>query len=83
MHSSIIGKIEKAKRYSQERDRILFSSFKVTFRGEHNTYDVGYNSGQWTCGCPYFVSHGLCSHTMALQRILEGMIRTTASVHAE
>jgi len=83
MHSSVISKIEKAKRYSQERDRIVFTSFKVSFRGDHNTYELGYDSGHWACNCPYFHSHGFCSHTMTLQRILEGMIPTKTNVHAE
>jgi len=33
MQSSLIGKIEKAKRYAQETDRISFSEFTVKFRG--------------------------------------------------
>jgi hypothetical protein len=83
MHSSLISKVEKAKRYAQERDRITFSSFKTTFRGEHNTYQLSYDSGQWLCGCPFFQTHGFCSHTMALQRILEGMLPAGENTHAE
>ena len=74
MYSSLIGKIEKAMSYSEEKDRLKFSRFKVEFRGDHNIHEVSYNSNEWACSCQFFVGHGLCSHTMALQRILEGML---------
>jgi len=74
MYSSLIGKIEKSKRYSEEKERVRFSQFKVEFRGEHNNYEVSYDVDTWSCSCQFFVGHGLCSHTMALQRILEGML---------
>jgi hypothetical protein len=74
MHSSLIGKIEKARRYAQERDRISFTGFKTTFRGEHDTYDVEYVGGRWKCSCNFFAGWGVCSHTMALQRILGEML---------
>ena len=74
MQSSLIGKIEKAKRYAQERERITFSDFTVSFRGEHNTYTISYKEGQWHCSCNFFSKWGLCSHTLALQRILSEML---------
>ncbi len=74
MQSSLIGKIEKAKRYAQEQDRVSFAELSVTFRGEHSTYDVSFKDGKWHCTCNFFSSWGLCSHTMALQRILDKML---------
>jgi len=74
MYSSLIGKIEKAKRYAEEKERVSISNLKATFRGEHNTYSVSLEQGSWTCTCQFFTGHGTCSHTMALQRILEGML---------
>ena len=74
MHSSLIGKIEKAHRYAQEKDRIIFSEFTVSFRGEHNTYTLNYKEGKWNCSCSFFPKWGLCSHTMALQNILSEML---------
>ncbi len=32
MHSTLIGKIEKANRYARETDRITFESLSLTFR---------------------------------------------------
>jgi hypothetical protein len=74
MQSSLIGKIEKAKRYAEERDRITFNDFTVRFRGENNDYDTSYRNGKWQCTCSFFSSWGMCSHTMAMERILAGML---------
>jgi len=74
MDSGMIGKIQKAKRYAEERDRIHFNSFSVTFDGTNSSHTVNYSDGQWTCDCDYFQTRGRCSHTMALEMILEKMI---------
>jgi len=74
MQSSLIGKIEKAKRYAQETERITFSEFSVKFRGKHGNYDTGYKDSKWHCSCDFFSHWGLCSHTMALERILGNML---------
>ena len=74
MQSSIIGKIEKAKRYAQEPERVTLSQFSVDFRGEHNSYVVSLKDGRWSCSCQFFSQRGFCSHTMALQRLFAGML---------
>ncbi len=74
MQSSLIGKIEKAKIYAQEKDRITFFDFSVKFRGENDSYTIGYHDGKWNCTCHFFSSWGTCSHTMALEKILENML---------
>ncbi len=75
MHSSLIGKIEKAKRYEQEPGRIHFQTAQVEFHGEHDNYVVNLLDGNWHCNCHTF-QIGLqdCSHIMALQRILNPML---------
>lgn len=74
MDYGLIGKIEKAKRYAEERDRIRFESFTVTFDGENNPHTVNFDAGEWVCDCDFFQTRGRCSHTMALEQILDGMI---------
>jgi hypothetical protein len=74
MDSGMVSKIEKARRYAEERDRMHFSKFEVAFRGDHSTYTVVYDCGKWQCGCRFFAQRGVCSHTMALERILAGML---------
>jgi len=74
MQSSLIGKIEKAKRYALETDRISFTELAVTFRGNHDDYSIELSDGKWRCSCDFFSMWGTCSHTMALERILGGML---------
>jgi hypothetical protein len=74
MDYGMIGKIEKAKRYAQQRDRIRVESLTVTFEGENNPHTVQMNNGAWQCDCDFFQSRGRCSHTMALEIILEKML---------
>ena len=74
MDYGMIGKIEKAKRYAEQRDRIRFESFTVTFEGENNPHTVRFQNGEWQCDCDFFLTRGHCSHTMALEMIFEEMI---------
>ena len=74
MDSGMIGKIDKAKRYAQERNRVRFESFTVTFDGQNNPHTVRMQNGVWQCDCDFFKSRGRCSHSMALEIILEDML---------
>ncbi|MGB3715479.1 MAG: hypothetical protein WA996_13700 [Candidatus Promineifilaceae bacterium] len=74
MDYGMIGKIEKAKIYAEERDRIRFDSFEVAFQGNNNSHVVGYNRGTWNCDCDFFASRAVCSHTMAIERLLQDMV---------
>ncbi len=78
MNSSVIGKIEKAKRYAQERDRMQFRSLGVRFHGENDDHDVTFSDEKWHCTCEFFEGHGTCAHSMALERVLEGMLPNAA-----
>ena len=74
MDYGMIGKIEKAKRYASQRERIHFEAFKVTFEGENNPHAVVFDCGEWQCDGDFFQTRGRCSHTMALETILEEML---------
>ena len=74
MDSSIIGKIEKAKQYAEQSDRVNITSFAATFKGNHDNYDVQFSDGTWRCECHFFATREICSHTMAMQRILDEML---------
>ena len=74
MDYGMIGKIDKAKRYAEQRDRIRIESLTVTFTGENNPHTVHLRDGCWQCDCDFFQTRERCSHTMALEIILEGMI---------
>lgn len=74
MDSGMIGKIEKAKRYAQERGRFQFNQFNVEVKGDNNSHVVSYDKGTWKCDCEFFAMHGRCVHTMALENILTEMV---------
>ena len=74
MDYGMIGKIEKAKLYAEERDRITFESFRVKIEGDNNVHYVTYNNGLWDCDCDFFASRGVCGHSMAMERVLESMV---------
>lgn len=80
MDSGMIGKIEKAKRYAEEPERISFEQFQVTFRGTNAPHRVVYTNGRWSCTCRFFASRGVCSHTMAMERVLGVMLPPEAVV---
>lgn len=74
MHSSVIGKIEKANRYARETDRISIDRLSLTFRGDNDTHRVALDSDRWQCTCHYFHSWQTCVHILALQKILGQML---------
>jgi len=74
MDNGMIGKIEKAKRYAEERNRVHFTGFNVSLDGDNNSHTVNFDNGIWTCDCDFFHTRGRCSHTMAIEMILEGML---------
>ncbi|MGI8586186.1 MAG: SWIM zinc finger family protein [Chloroflexia bacterium] len=78
MNSSLIGKIDKAKRYQQEPERIQFQSLSVTFNGENHEHEVSLKDNEWSCNCGFFPHNGTCSHVMAMQRILSPMLSADA-----
>ena len=78
MDSSMIGKIEKARRYASEgRERIAFESFRAEIKGDNDAHTVEYTDGAWNCGCHYFETHKWCSHTKTIEYLLDGMIAET------
>jgi hypothetical protein len=73
MDSGLLRKREKAKRYSEERNRIRIETLKVTFDGDNNPHTVHFENGSWQCDCDFFRTRLECSHTMALEMILQGV----------
>jgi len=78
MQSSLIGKIEKAHRYTQEPERVTFNEFSVTFRGANDDHTVCYSGYKWSCTCNFCRDRGFCAHTMALEKMLERMLPAEA-----
>lgn len=78
MHSSLIGKIEKSKRYAQQPERVRVNALDLTFQGEHDQYHVTLRDDAWHCSCHFYEGFGTCAHVMAMQRIFDVMLTSEA-----
>lgn len=76
MDYGMVSKIEKAKMYAEERERFQFEMLRVKIQGDNNEnpHIVEYHNGVWSCDCDFFASRRVCSHTMAVERILRDMV---------
>lgn len=74
MDNGMARKIEKARKYAnEERDRISVSRLEVNFEGTNNDHVVSFANEKWNCDCDFFIGRGLCTHTMALEKIMENV----------
>jgi hypothetical protein len=73
MHSDLINKIEKAKRYAQEPERFTIERMEARFRGGSD-HMITLSGDAWSCDCNFFHSWHTCSHVMAAQRLLAPML---------
>lgn len=83
MDSGMIGKIQKSKFYAEEPERICFEQFRVTLQGANSQHTVHFDQGRWQCTCNFFASRGVCSHTMAMERVLGVMLPPEAMAPSE
>lgn len=74
MHSGIIGKVEKAHRYAEQRDRFHIDSLALTVSGENDSHRVTLDGAEWHCSCDFFDHNATCAHTMALELMLGDML---------
>jgi hypothetical protein len=81
VNSGLIGKIEKAKRYAQERSRrIHLRGLQAEVEGDNDSHSVMLEGDSLRCTCEFYAGWGACAHTMALERILEGMLPRSSLV---
>ena len=80
MDYGMIGKIEKSKRYAEEPERFSFDDFTIKFDGDNNDHTVTCDHGTLYCDCEFFSVRKVCSHTMALERLLHQMLPSPAMV---
>ncbi len=78
MHSSMIGKVEKAMRYAHEPDRVKIQGLTATFAGDNGSHTITLEADTWHCDCHLFESAGGCSHTLAVQKMLDPMLSDAA-----
>ena len=49
MHSSMIGKVEKAMRYAHEPDRVKIGRLTASFSGDNGAHTVSLDADTWHC----------------------------------
>lgn len=75
MDNGMIRKYEKAKMYAEQRERMQVCTLTVEFDGRNNPHTVEFKDGVWHCDCEFFVGRDRCSHTMALEMVLDQMLQ--------
>lgn len=71
---NIVSDVKKAKRYSAELERMRFLQFEATVQGDNKDHTVTYDHGKWNSTSSYFHTHGIGAFTMALERVLSGLV---------
>ena len=74
MQSSLTSKIEKARIYASEEHRFRFTALTCEVQGDSATHTASLGPEGWTCDCLFFQDAQTCSHTMALERLLDQML---------
>ena len=72
---NIVSDVKKAKRYSEETDRITITHFEATVAGDNRDHTVAYQDGNWDSTSHFFKTHGVGAFTMALERIFDGSVK--------
>ena len=80
MNSSMVNKIVKAKQYAENPERATFRAFEVDFEGDNGVHHVSFSDGRWSCNCDFFSAWQICCHTMAMERILDPMVKVKQSL---
>ena len=78
--SSLVRKIEKAKDYAVQPGRVRIIHCQAEFRGDNGDHTISYEAGFWKCTCHYFSGHDTCSHIMAMEIMLDGMLPEESAV---
>ena len=78
MQSSLINKLEKARGYATEKHRMEVRNLAITFHGANSDHEVALADGTWRCNCDFFAGWKVCSHTMAVEKAMFGMVPSQA-----
>jgi hypothetical protein len=76
----MVNKIVKAKQYAENPERATFHELRVSFEGDNDKHEVRFQEGVWHCSCDFFSTWQICCHTMAMERILEPMVKVKQSL---
>lgn len=71
MDSRLISKLEKARRYADEPERVEIQEYTLHFKGEHSTHTIRFQDGEARCSCSEYIRAGDCPHTLAIKYMLQ------------
>ena len=76
MNSSFIRKVEKAKDYALQKERVNLTGCTVLFQGDNGDHNIAYEAGNWRCDCDYHIGRDTCTHIMAMQMMLQDFVES-------
>jgi hypothetical protein len=73
---SIGHKIDKAKHYAEQPDRVALKVIEADIHGDNGEHHVSFSlAGGWQCqACSFFKLHGSCVHILTLQKVFNAML---------
>lgn len=72
---NIVSDVKKSKQYSEEPDRLTINEFNASFRGDNREHVINYKNGLWDNPTSnYWSGHGISTHVMTMERLLEGWV---------
>ena len=74
MDLRLMRKIEKARDYALQPERIQFTNCQAEFQGDNGNHTITYDANQWRCNCEFYDGRATCSHIMAMQFMFKDMV---------
>lgn len=75
MDTSMINKIQKAKEYAEQPERVTFHTLSLEFHGDNSTYHLALGPDGWSCSCHGFQKYSICPHVMAIEIMFKPMLK--------
>ncbi|MEK7473495.1 MAG: nucleoside-triphosphatase, partial [Patescibacteria group bacterium] len=66
----LVKKIERARGYISEPDRIIRKNSGAEIRSEHGKRNLIRLNGGWECNCDFFKINKICSHSIAAAEVI-------------
>lgn len=69
--SQLCKKIEKARNYVGDPTRfVIQNKDTILLKSEHGTRHIIKQGDSWSCDCPFFYAHHICSHIIATEELI-------------
>ena len=75
MNEEFERKKVKSLKYAKELERFNIINFEIEMKSEHDTRYIKYCNNTYECTCDYYHHNGTCSHIMAIQNILNNIVK--------